>query len=92
MTQRHEGCTLRFDQIRRRPRAEPGRHFARYRAEIEAAIARVFARGRFILGEEVAAFETEFAHYLGVRHVVGVASGTQALFSRALSESIAACR
>ena len=83
---------LRKSPLLRIPRAEPGRHFARYRAEIEAAIARVFTRGRFILGEEVAAFETEFAHYLGVPHVVGVASGTQALFSGALSESIAACR
>lgn len=61
------------------PRADPGRVFARHRAAIDAAIARVFSRGRFILGEEVAAFEAEFARYLGVHHVVGVASGTQAL-------------
>lgn len=61
------------------PRADPGRVFARYRTEIDAAIDRVFKRGRFILGEEVAAFEEEFARYLGVRHAVGVASGTHAL-------------
>ena len=35
--------------------------------------------GRFILGPEVAAFEREFADYLGVDHVVGVANGTDAL-------------
>jgi dTDP-4-amino-4,6-dideoxygalactose transaminase len=34
---------------------------------------------RFILGPEVAAFEHEFAAYLGVRHVVGVANGTDAI-------------
>jgi len=61
------------------PRSDPARVFARHRSEIDEAIARVFARGHFILGEEVASFEVEFARYLGVRHVVGVASGTQAL-------------
>ncbi|HEY8865299.1 MAG TPA: DegT/DnrJ/EryC1/StrS family aminotransferase [Solirubrobacteraceae bacterium] len=35
--------------------------------------------GRFILGPEVEAFEAELASYLGVRHVVGVANGTDAL-------------
>ncbi len=35
--------------------------------------------GAFILGPEVAAFETEFADYLGAEHVVGVANGTDAL-------------
>ena len=35
--------------------------------------------GKFILGPEVAAFEEEFASYLGVRHCVGVANGTDAL-------------
>ncbi len=36
-------------------------------------------RGWFILGPEVDAFEQEFAAYLGVRHVVGVANGTDAI-------------
>ena len=61
------------------PQALPGLRFAAHRAAIEQAMARVFARGQFILGEEVAAFETEFAEYLGARHVVTVSSGTQAL-------------
>jgi len=60
-------------------RANPGRVFDQHRTEINAAIARVFGRGRFILDEEVARFEAEFARYLGVRHVIGVSSGTQAL-------------
>lgn len=40
---------------------------------------RVMGRGWYILGEEVQAFEREFAEYLGVQHAVGVGSGTEAL-------------
>ena len=49
------------------------------RAEIDAKIAEVVDRGTFILGPEVAAFEREFAAYLGARHAAGVANGTDAL-------------
>jgi dTDP-4-amino-4,6-dideoxygalactose transaminase len=49
------------------------------RADLHAALARVVARGAFILGEEVEAFEAEFAEYVGVRECVGVSSGTAAL-------------
>ncbi len=49
------------------------------RPEIRAALDRVLDRGRFILGPEVAAFEAEFAAYLGVPYAVGVASGTDGL-------------
>jgi len=47
--------------------------------EIDHAINRVIERGEFILGSEVKAFEEEMASYLGVKHAVGVASGTEAL-------------
>jgi dTDP-4-amino-4,6-dideoxygalactose transaminase len=47
--------------------------------EIQAAMARVIGSHRFILGEEVTAFETEIARYLGVEHAVGVSSCTDAL-------------
>ncbi len=49
------------------------------RDELNAAVARVLERGAFILGEEVASFEQEFAAYCGVSHAVGVGSGTDAL-------------
>ena len=53
--------------------------YARLRAEIDAATARVLAGGWYILGPEVSAFEAEFAAYLGAGHAVGVASGTDAV-------------
>jgi dTDP-4-amino-4,6-dideoxygalactose transaminase len=46
---------------------------------LSEALARVVPTERFILGPEVQAFEEEFASYLGVRHCVGVANGTDAL-------------
>src|SRR4029079_13555426 len=55
------------------------RNYLAHREEIDAAIARVLASGRYILGEEVEAFEREFAAYLGGGECVGVASGTDAL-------------
>ena len=51
----------------------------RYRDEFDAAIARVLASGRLVLGEEVEAFEEEFARFVGVAHAVGVGTGTDAL-------------
>ena len=48
-------------------------------AEIKAAVARVLDSGVYILSREVAAFETEWAHYCGVRAAAGVANGTDAL-------------
>src|SRR5471030_1530687 len=49
------------------------------REELHAAIERVLAHGRFILGPEVEAFESEFAAYVGAEHAIGVANGTDAL-------------
>jgi len=49
------------------------------RPALEERIRAVLDRGVYILGEEVAAFERELAEYLGVRHVVGVGNGTDAL-------------
>jgi dTDP-4-amino-4,6-dideoxygalactose transaminase len=49
------------------------------RARLHAKAAEVLDGGRYILGPEVEAFEREFAGYLGARHAVGVANGTDAL-------------
>lgn len=48
-------------------------------AEIEQAVGAVLASGHFILGPQVQALEREVAAYLGVKHAVAVASGTDAL-------------
>lgn len=47
--------------------------------DIDRAIADVLESGWFILGDNVAAFEEEFATYVGARHAIGVGSGTEAL-------------
>lgn len=52
---------------------------AAIQGELAAAIDRVMRRGVFTPSIEVEAFEGEFADYLGVRHAVGVASGSAAL-------------
>lgn len=44
-----------------------------------AAFARVLARHWYVLGDEVKAFERDFAAYCGVDHCVSLANGTDAL-------------
>jgi dTDP-3-amino-3,4,6-trideoxy-alpha-D-glucose transaminase len=48
-------------------------------ADVRAAIARVVARGWFVLGPEVEAFEHEFAAASGAAHAVAVGNGTDAI-------------
>ena len=55
------------------------RQNAALRPELDAAIGRVVDKGQFILGENVALLEKEFAAYCGSKFAVGVASGTDAL-------------
>ena len=55
------------------------RQHAALRDEIAEALLRVVHSGRYILGDEVTAFERDFAAAHGVRHGVGVNSGTDAL-------------
>jgi dTDP-4-amino-4,6-dideoxygalactose transaminase len=46
---------------------------------VQERVLAVIEGGRFVLGPEVEAFEAELADYLGVRHVIGVANGTDAI-------------
>ncbi len=57
------------------PHADQRRHGV----ELSNAVQRVIDSGRYILGDEVAGFESEFAAYLGVQQAVGLASGTDAI-------------
>lgn len=50
------------------------------KAELDSAYERVMQSGRYILGEEVAAFEAEFAAYCGARCCVSAANGLEALY------------
>jgi dTDP-4-amino-4,6-dideoxygalactose transaminase len=56
---------------------EPQRR--RLGGRIEAAIARVLEHGRFVMGPEVGQLEAALAEYVGARHVISCASGTDAL-------------
>lgn len=49
------------------------------KADIDAAVARVFENASYILGAEVETFERHFAHYCDTQHAIGVSSGTAAL-------------
>jgi aminotransferase EvaB len=51
-----------------------------YSEEVLDAIRAVAKRGDFTLGAEVAVFEKAFAEMVGVKHAIGVANGTDALF------------
>jgi dTDP-4-amino-4,6-dideoxygalactose transaminase len=52
---------------------------AQQRQELIEAATRVIDSGWYILGQEVAAFEREFASYCGTEHCIGVANGLDAL-------------
>ncbi len=57
----------------------PVRQYLNLKDEIDKAIQKVLEGGNFILGEEVKEFESKVADYLGAKHAIGVASGTDAL-------------
>ena len=50
-----------------------------YEADIKKAFDRIIDSGWYLLGKELQAFETDFAKYCQVKHVVGVASGLDAM-------------
>jgi len=77
---RNPHSTFRNGDVRMVPFLDLTRQYRRIEEEILSAEKRVLEKGHFILGEEVNAFEEEFAHYCGARYGVGVGSGTEALF------------
>lgn len=50
-----------------------------FMSELEDAALRVIRSGWYVLGQEVGAFESEFADYVGAKHCIGVANGLDAL-------------
>ena len=61
------------------PQSRPGSSYLAQRGALAKALARVLKSERYILGPEVASLEREFAAFIGSRHGIGVASGTDAL-------------
>lgn len=57
----------------------PRAQYLAHKEDIDAAIQSVLDKGRYILGDEVFSFESEFADYVGVGHGVAAGSGTEAL-------------
>ena len=49
------------------------------KADMDAAYLRVMESGWYLLGQELDAFEAEFADYCGAKHCIGVANGLDAL-------------
>ncbi|MGO8822762.1 MAG: DegT/DnrJ/EryC1/StrS family aminotransferase [Desulfomonilaceae bacterium] len=58
---------------------DPKASYLAHQDEIDAVINRCLNSGMYILGQEVESFEREFSDFLGARHCVSVASGTDAL-------------
>lgn len=56
------------------------RGFIKYQEEFENKALQILRSGRYVLGEEVKAFEEEFSKFVGVRYCVGLASGLDALW------------
>jgi dTDP-4-amino-4,6-dideoxygalactose transaminase len=59
--------------------ANPGAGYRALQAEIDAAVARTLQSGWYILGQEIRAFEAEFAAWLGTTTAIGCGNGTDAL-------------
>jgi UDP-2-acetamido-2-deoxy-ribo-hexuluronate aminotransferase len=64
--------------------------YRRYKNEIDAAIREVIESARFIGGPVIKAMEEELAAYVGVKHAVGCASGTDALLLGLLAKGVSA--
>lgn len=56
-----------------------GRLHGEIKNELDEAIQRVIGKSAFILGEEVDAFEKEYAGYFGRKFAIGVGNGTDAI-------------
>jgi len=70
------------------PYGDLQRQYRSIKPEIDAAVLRVLESAQYILGDEVAAFEREFAAYCGVREAVAVNSGTSALHLALLAAGV----
>jgi dTDP-4-amino-4,6-dideoxygalactose transaminase len=61
------------------PLVDLGRQYRSIKDEVDTALLDAVASTDYVLGEELSRFEHDFAEYCGVRHCVGVGSGTAAI-------------
>src|SRR5688572_28057301 len=76
LASRRFGRYARSDRLVRVVLFDASREFAVDASALEDAAVGVLRSGSYILGPEVAAFEDEVASWLGARHAIGCASGT----------------
>jgi dTDP-4-amino-4,6-dideoxygalactose transaminase len=62
------------------PFLDVGHSYRELRNEIDVAVTRVLQSGRYIQGEEVANFESNFASFVDAKFCVGVANGLDAIY------------
>jgi len=53
--------------------------YEKYKTEIDSAVQKVFSESNFISGPQVKSFEKRLAEYVGVKHCISCANGTDAL-------------
>jgi len=70
------------------PFVDLGAQYRSIRDEVQSALSGVLESSQFVLGEEVAAFEREFAAYQGARHGIATSSGTSALHLAMLAAGV----
>ncbi len=61
------------------PFVDPREHYRRYKSEFDAALTTTLAQGDLVMRRQLSEFEERLAAFVGVKHVVGVASGYHAL-------------
>lgn len=71
---------MRRDRVSTIPPIDLARQYTTIRDEIEADVLEILASGRYIGGDVVTAFETEFAGYIGTEAGISCNSGTDALY------------
>jgi dTDP-4-amino-4,6-dideoxygalactose transaminase len=64
------------------------KQYSSIKPEIDAAVFRILESSQFVLGEEVAGFEKNFATYCGTKHAIAVNTGTSALHLSLLAAGV----
>jgi dTDP-4-amino-4,6-dideoxygalactose transaminase len=78
-SRRSRGAGLGGSSAATLPLVDLKRQYLSIKEEIDTALLDLVASTQFILGDELTRFEEEFAEYCGVRHCIGVGSGTAAI-------------